>query len=82
MLSELPVSAVVGVDLTVDAAKARWAGAGVAVYKIGAVGAILARIAFTLVDVLLTSSTTKARQTRARESVDAITAQTAITAWI
>lgn len=78
----VPVSAVVGVDLTVDAAKARWAGAGVAVYKIGAVGAILARIAFTLVDVLLTSSTTKARQTRARESVDAIAAQTAITARI
>lgn len=79
---ELPVSAVIGVDLTVDAAESGRAGAGVAVNKIGAVGTVLARVTLTLVDVLLTPRTPKSWQTCARETVDAVTAQTAVAAWI
>lgn len=75
---ELPVGAVVGVDLTVDAAESRRTGAGVAVNKIGAVGTILARVTLALIDVLLTPRTPEARQTRARETIDAVTAQTAV----
>lgn len=81
-LVELPVGAVVGVDLTVDAAESGRAGAGVAVNKIGAVGTVLARVTLALVDVLLTPRTPEARQTRARETVDAVTAQTAVAARI
>lgn len=85
MLTEpcgLPVGAVVGVDLAVDAAEARRAGAGVAVYEVGAVGAVLARVALALVDVLLAPRTPEARQTRAGEAVDAVAAQTAVAARI
>lgn len=58
---ELPVCAVVGVDLTVDATEARRAGAGVAVDTIGAVGTVLAGVTLTLVYVLLASATAKPR---------------------
>lgn len=74
----LPVGAVVGVDLTVDAAESGRAGAGVAVNKVGAVGTVLARVTLALIDVLLTPRTPEARQTRARETIDAVTAQTAV----
>lgn len=79
---ELPVSAVVCVDLTVDTAEARWAGAGVAVHTIGAVGPVPARVALALIYVLLASATTKPRRTGACETVDAIAAQATITAGI
>lgn len=79
---ELPVGAVVSVDLTVYATEARRAGASVAVDTIGAVGTIPTGITLTLIYVLLTSAATKPRQTGASETVDAITAQTTITAGI
>lgn len=79
---ELPVRAVVGVDLAVDATEARRAGAGVAVDTIGAVGAVPAGVTLTLVYVLLASAAAKPRQTGAREAVDAVAAQTTITAGI
>lgn len=79
---ELPVGAVVGIDLTVDAAESGRAGAGVAVNKIGAVGTVLARVTLALIDVLLTPRTPEARETRARETVDAVTAETTVTARI
>lgn len=79
---ELPVSAVVCVDLTVDTAEARWAGAGVAVHTIGAVGPVPARVALALIYVLLASATTKPGRTGACETVDAIAAQATITAGI
>lgn len=78
----LPVGAVVGVDLAVDAAEARWAGAGVAVHEVGAVGTVLARVTLALVDVLLAPRAPEARQTRAGETVDAVAAKTAIAARI
>lgn len=80
--NELPVSAVISVDLTVDATKARRAGASVAVDTVGAVGSVLAGVTLTFVDVLLTTAATKPWQTGACESVDAIVAQSSITAGI
>lgn len=79
---QLPVSAVVGVDLTVDAAEAGRAGAGVAVDTICAVGPVFTGVAFTLVYVLLTSIATEPRRAGTREAVDAIVTQTTITAGI
>lgn len=79
---ELPVRAVVGVDLTVDAAETGRAGARVAVHTIRAVGPVSAGVALTLINVLLTPAASKPRQTGAGETVDAIPAQTAITAGI
>lgn len=78
----LPVSAVVSVELAVYATEAKWAGAGIAVDTVGTVGPILAGIALTLVYVLFTSATTKPRRTGAGKSVDAIMAQTTVTAGI
>ena len=78
----VPVSAVVGVHLTVDATEAGRTGAGVAVDTIRAVGSISAGVALALVYVLLTSAATEPRQTGTCESVDAIAAQTTVTAGI
>lgn len=80
--SRLPVSAVVGVDLAVYATEAKRAGAGVAVDTVGTVGPILAGITLTLVYVLFTSATPKPRWTGAGKTVDAIVAQTTVTAGI
>lgn len=77
-----PVGAVVGVDLAVYAAEAERAGAGVAVHTVGAVGPVLAGIALTLVDVLFASATPKPRRAGAGETVDAVVAQTTITAGV
>lgn len=79
---ELPVGAVVGVDLAVDAAEARRAGAGVAVDAVGAVGPVPAGVAVALIDVLLTPAAAEAGQAGARETVDAVPAQTTVTAGI
>lgn len=79
---QLPVSAVVGVDLAVDATEAKRAGAGVAVDTVGTVGPVLAGITLTLVYVLFTSATAEPRRTSARKTVDAIEAQTTVTAGI
>lgn len=79
---ELPVCAVVGVDLTVDATEARRTGAGVAVHTIRAVGSVSAGVALALVYVLLASAATKPRQTGTRETVDAVVAQATVTAGI
>lgn len=82
MKSELPVGAVVGVDLTVDAAEARPAGAGVAVHAVSAVCPVPTGVTLTLVYVLLTSAATKPGQTGAGERVDTVAAQTSVTAGV
>lgn len=61
-----------------DAIEARGAGARVAVHTVGAVGTILAGIAGTFVDVLLTESTLEAGQAVAEGRVDTISARTPI----
>lgn len=82
MLQFLPVSAVIGVDFTIYATKARWAGAGVTVDTVSTVGPIFARVTFTLINILFTASPTKTRQTCTGERVNAIPTQATITTGI
>ena len=78
----IPLGAVIGVDLTVDAAEPRGAGAGVAVDTVGAVGPVLTGVALALVDVLLAATPAEPRQARAHEAVHAVPAQAAVTAGV
>ena len=78
----IPLSAVIGVDLTVDAAEARGAGAGVAVDTVCAVGPVLAGVALALVDVLLAAPPAKAQQACAHKAVHAVPAQASVTAGV
>lgn len=78
----VPLSAVGCVVLTVDAAEAGGAGAGVAVDTVGAVGPVLAGVAGTLIDVLLTLEPAEAGQALAEERPDAIRAGATIVARI
>lgn len=64
------------------ATEASRARAGVTVDKVGAVGAILARVALALVDVLLAPRATETRQARADEAVDTVFAVATVAAWV
>lgn len=78
----VPLCAVRCVVLTVDAAKARGAGAGVAVDAVGAVGTVLAGVAGALVDVLLTLRPAETSQALAEERANAVRAGATVVAWI
>lgn len=81
-VSALPLSAVGGVVLAVDAAEARGAAAGVAVHEVCAVGPVFAGVAVALVDVLLTYRPTEPWQAGAHKAADAIGAGSVITAGV
>lgn len=65
-----------------DPAEARGAGAGVAGHAVGAVGAVAARVAGALVDVLLTEGALEAGQAGAEGHVDAVRAGAAVVARV
>lgn len=67
-----------------NATETRQARAGVAVHAVCAVGSVLARIAFTLIDVLLTFGTTESREASACKCIYAVFADPTIAArvWV
>lgn len=65
-----------------NSTKARRARARVAVDKVRAVGAVLARVALALVDILLAARATEAWQARAHKAVHAVFADSAIVARV
>lgn len=81
-MSSLPLGAVGSVIFTVDPAEARWAGTGVAVDAVGAVGSVFTRVALALVDVFLARCSPKAGQTGAQEAVHLVFADPSVTAGI
>lgn len=81
-MSRLPLCAVWRVVFTVNSAEAGRAGTCVAVYKVGAVGAVLAGVALTLVDVLLALEAPEARQAGAQEAINLICAEASVTAGV
>lgn len=78
----VPLGAVRGVVLAVDAAEAGGTRAGVAVDAVGAVGTVLAGVAGALVDVLLTLGPTETSQALAEERADAIGAGATVAARV
>jgi len=78
----VPLSAVGGVDLTVDPAEPREAAADVAVDTVGARAATLARVAVALVDVVLAPGAPESRRTGAQESVHLVLAAAAVAAGV
>ena len=64
------------------AAEARRAGAGVAVDAVGAVGAVLARVALALVDVLLALGAPEAWRAGAHEAVHLVLTETPVAARV
>ena len=78
----VPLGAVRCVVFTVDPAEARRAGTGVAVDAVGAVGAVLARVALTLVDVLLALCSPEAGQAGAQEAVHLVLAEASVAAGV
>lgn len=78
----VPLSAVGSVVLTVDSAEAGRAGAGVAVDTVGAVGSVLARVALTLVDVLLAPCAPEAGQAGAQEAVHLVCTEASVAARV
>lgn len=81
-VSCVPLGAVGGVVFTVNPAEAGRAGARVAVDKVSAVGAVLAGVALTLVDVLLALEAPEARQAGAQEAINLIHAAASVTAGV
>ena len=79
---DVPLGAVVGVDLTGDAVEAGRAGAGEAVDAVGAVGPVVAGVAVALVDVLLAAAPAEPRHAGAHKGVGPVPAQTAVTAGV
>lgn len=65
-----------------DAAEAGWAGARVAVHTVGAVGAVFARVALALVDVLLTRRSPEARRAGTQEAVHLVITEASIAAGV
>lgn len=81
-VSSVPLSAVGSVVFTVDSAEAGRAGAGVAVDTVGAVGSVLARVALTLVDVLLALCAPEAGQAGAQEAVHLVPTEASVAARV
>lgn len=81
-VSCIPLCAVGSVVFTVNSAEAGRAGTRVAVDKVSAVGAVLAGVALTLVDVLLALETPEARQAGAQEAINLIRTQASVTAGV
>lgn len=81
-MSFVPFCAVRGVIFTVDPTETGWAGAGVAVNAVCAVGSVPTRVALALVDVLLTLWTPEARQAGAQEAVHLVLTKASIAAGV
>lgn len=81
-VSGVPLCAVGSVVFTVDSAEAGRAGTCVAVDKVSAVGAVLAGVALTLVDVLLALGAPEARQAGAQEAINLIHTPSSVTAGV
>lgn len=82
LLRLLPLCAVRGVIFTVDPTKAGRAGAGVAVDAICAISSIFARVAFTLVNVLLARCAPKPEQAGAQEVVHLVLTAASVVAGV
>lgn len=80
--SSVPLSAVGSVVFTVDSTEAGRAGAGVAVDTVGAVGSVLARVALTLIDVLLALCAPEAGQAGAQEAVHLVPTEASVAARV
>lgn len=65
-----------------DATEAGRAGTGVAVDTVGAVGSVLARVALTLVNVLLALCAPKAGQAGAQEAVHLVLTEASVAAGV
>lgn len=65
-----------------DATEAGRAGTGVAVDTVGAVGSVLARVALTLVDVLLALCAPEAGQAGAQEAVHLVLTEASVAAGV
>ena len=81
-LSSVPLCAVRSIVFTVDPAEAGRAGAGVAVDAVCAVSSILTRVALTLIDVLLTFCSPKARQAGTQKAVHLILTEASVAAGV
>ncbi len=81
-MSSTPLSAVRSVIFTVDSTEAGWAGTGVAVDAVGAVGSVLARVALTLIDVFLALRAPKAWQAGAQEAVHLVLTEASVAAGV
>ena len=81
-MSSVPLSAVGSVIFTVDPAEAGRTGTGVAVDAVGAVGSVLAGVALTLIDVLLTLCAPKAGQAGAQEVVHLVLTEASVAAGV
>lgn len=81
-MSSVPLSAVGSVVFTVDSTEAGWAGTGVAVDTVGAVGSVLAWVALTLVDVLLTLCSPETGQAGAQEAIHLILTEASVAAGV
>lgn len=62
--------------------EARWAGAGVAVDAVSAVGSVLTRVALTLINVFFTLCSPKPRQTSAEEAVHLVLTDASVAAGV
>lgn len=82
VVSGVPLCAVGCVVFTVNSAEASRAGTCVAVDKVSAVGAVLAGVALTLVDVLLALGAPETRQAGAQEAINLIHTPTSVTAGV
>lgn len=81
-MSAVPLSAVGSVVFTVDSTEAGWAGTGVAVDTVSAVGSVLAWVALTLVDVLLTLCSPETRQAGAQEAIHLVLTEASVAAGV
>lgn len=81
-MSAVPLSAVGSVVFTVDSTEAGWAGTGVAVDTVSAVGSVLAWVALTLVDVLLTLGSPETRQAGAQEAIHLVLTEASVAAGV
>lgn len=81
-LSSVPLSAVWSVIFTVDPTEAGRTGTGVAVDAVSTVGSVLARVALTLIYVLLALCAPKAGQTGTQEAMHLVTTEASIAARV
>lgn len=81
-LSSVPLSAVWSVIFTVDPTEAGRTGTGIAVDAVSTVGSVLARVALTLIYVLLALCAPKAGQTGTQEAMHLVTTEASVAARV
>lgn len=81
-MSSVPLSAVWSVIFTVDPTEASRTGTGVAVDTVSAVGSVLARVALTLINVLLALCAPKAGQAGTQEPMHLVFTEASVAAGV